>query len=89
VHIKKVVREVYPERSQRKSLHPCKTRKMNIINYIKESFDELNTKVTWISWEEAQKSTVVVAVFSTIFALLIFGIDKLFQLGLGEYFKLF
>lgn len=62
---------------------------MNIINYIKESFDELNTKVTWISWEEAQKSTVVVAVFSTIFALLIFGIDKLFQLGLGEYFKLF
>ncbi len=64
-------------------------KKMEIIKYIKESFGELNTKVTWISWEEAQKSTVVVAVFTVIFAIVIFNIDKIFQLGLTEYFKLF
>ena len=37
---------------------------MKVINYIKDSFEELNTKMTWISWAEAQKSTVVVAIFT-------------------------
>ena len=62
---------------------------MGIITYIKESFEELNHKVTWISFSEAQKSTVVVAIFTVLFALAIFAVDKVFQLGLGEYFKLF
>jgi preprotein translocase subunit SecE len=38
---------------------------------------------------EAQKSTVVVAIFSVLFALAVFGVDKVFQLGLEEYFNLF
>jgi len=64
-------------------------RKMNLVNYIKDSFEELRNKVSWISWEEAQKSTVVVAVFTIIFALAVFVVDKFFQTGLTEYFKLF
>ena len=36
----------------------AKHRKMNLVNYIKDSFEELRNNVTWISWEEAQKSTV-------------------------------
>ena len=43
---------------------------MGIVTYIKESFEELNHKVTWISFTEAQKSTVVVAIFTVLFALL-------------------
>ena len=66
-----------------------KFRKMNLVNYIKDSFVELRNKVTWISWEEAQKSTVVVAVFTILFALAVFLVDKAFQAGLTEYFKLF
>ena len=66
-----------------------KFRKMNLVNYIKDSFEELRNKVSWISWEEAQKSTVVVAVFTIIFALAVFIVDKFFQTGLTEYFKLF
>ena len=62
---------------------------MKVINYIKDSFEELNTKMTWISWDEAQKSTVVVAIFTIIFALAVFVVDKAFQNVLGEYFKLF
>ncbi|UMB60522.1 preprotein translocase subunit SecE [Lutibacter sp. A80] len=62
---------------------------MNLVNYIKDSFEELRNKVSWISWEEAQKSTLVVAVFTIIFALAVFLVDKFFQTGLTEYFKLF
>ena len=62
---------------------------MNLISYITESFQELRNKVSWISWEEAQKSTVVVAIFSILFSLAVFFVDKVFQAGLTEYFKLF
>ena len=66
-----------------------KYKKMNLVNYIKDSFEELRNKVSWISWEEAQKSTVVVAIFTVLFALAVFLVDKVFQEGLTEYFKLF
>ena len=62
---------------------------MGIVNYIKDSFKELNTQVTWLPMSEAQKSTVVVAVFSVLFALAVFAVDKVFQLGLEQYFNLF
>ena len=62
---------------------------MKIIKYIKDSFKELTTKMTWISWPEAQKSTVVVAIFTVLFALAVFVVDKTFQGVLSEYFKLF
>ena len=62
---------------------------MNIVEYFRESFQELNTKVTWLPMSEAQKSTVVVAIFSVLFALAVFGVDKVFQLGLEQYFNLF
>ncbi|WP_369047717.1 preprotein translocase subunit SecE [Tenacibaculum sp. UWU-22] len=61
----------------------------NFIQYIKESFDELSNHITWISREEAQKSTVVVAVFTIIFAIAVAAIDKVFQTGLDEFFKIF
>ena len=62
---------------------------MGIINYFKESFQELSTQVTWIPMSEAQKSTVVVAIFSVLFALAVFAVDKVFQLGLEQFFNLF
>ncbi|SNR64454.1 preprotein translocase subunit SecE [Lutibacter agarilyticus] len=62
---------------------------MNLVKYIKDSFDELRNKTSWIPWEEAQKSTVIVALFTVLFALAVFAVDKFFQTGLTEYFKLF
>lgn len=62
---------------------------MNFIQYIKDSFEELSNNVTWISKEDAQKTTVTVAVFTIIFALAVAGIDYVFQTGLDNFFKFF
>ena len=63
--------------------------KMNLVKYITDSFEELRNKVSWISWEEAQKSTVVVAIFTVLFALAVFLADKVFQTLLKNLFQLF
>ncbi len=63
--------------------------KMNFIQYIKDSFEELSNHMTWVSKEDAQKTTVTVAVFTIIFALAVAGIDYVFQTGLDNFFKLF
>jgi len=62
---------------------------MSFITYAKESFDELNNKMTWESREEAQKTTVVVAAFTIVFALAVFIVDKVFQGALDNFFRLF
>ena len=62
---------------------------MGIVNYIKESYKELKHEVTWISFEEAQKSTVVVAIFTVLFALAVFATDKSFQNILDKFYTLF
>ncbi|PKH50699.1 preprotein translocase subunit SecE [Tenacibaculum sp. Bg11-29] len=61
----------------------------NFIQYIKGSFEELNTNMTWSSREEAQKSTVVVAAFTIVFALVVAGIDWVFQNSLDNFFNMF
>jgi len=60
-----------------------------MIKYIKESFEELNNHVTWVPRDEAQKSTVVVAIFTILFAIAVFSVDKVFQLGLDNFFSMF
>lgn len=62
---------------------------MGIVNYVKESFGELKNNVTWMPWNEAQKNTVLVAVFTIIFAIAVFLVDKFFQMGLEKYFNIF
>ena len=59
-----------------------------IVNYIKESFDELKNHVTWPTWAEAQSLTVLVAVFSIIFSLAIWGVDTVFSKVIKAYFNL-
>lgn len=49
---------------------------MKVINYISEAFEELKTNVTWPEWAEVQKYTIVVAVFSVVFALATWGVDE-------------
>ena len=59
-----------------------------IVNYVKESFEELRTNVTWTPWAEAQRLTIVVAVFSIIFSLAIWGVDTFFAKILGYIYDL-
>ncbi len=57
-----------------------------IVNYIKESFGELKNNVTWTPWAEGQSLTILVAVFSIIFSLAIWGVDTVFSKVIGLYF---
>jgi len=59
-----------------------------IVNYIKESFDELKNNVSWPTLAEAQSLTILVAVFSIIFSLVIWGVDTVFSGVIKEYFNL-
>ena len=58
------------------------------VSYVKESFDELKNHVSWTPWPEAQRLTVVVAVFSIIFSLAIWGVDTVFSKAVKVYFYL-
>ena len=57
-----------------------------MVNYITESYKELKNHVTWPTWSEAQKLTVIVAVFSILLALAVWGVDTVFSEVVGLYF---
>ena len=65
-----------------------KIKKMSIIKYITESFDELKQNVTWTSWEELQKYTIIVALFTVIFSLLIWATDSIFVKAIAGFFNI-
>ncbi|MBT8325267.1 MAG: preprotein translocase subunit SecE [Winogradskyella sp.] len=58
-----------------------------VITYIKDSFEELKNHVSWTPWPEAQRLTVLVAVFSIIFSLAIWGVDTVFSKVIEAYFQ--
>lgn len=60
---------------------------MKVINYITEAFGELKSNVTWPEWAEVQRLTIVVAVFSILFALSTWGVDVVFAKVLGGFFN--
>lgn len=57
-----------------------------MVNYITESYKELRNHVTWPTWAEAQRLTVIVAVFSVLLALAVWGVDTVFGEVVGLYF---
>jgi preprotein translocase subunit SecE len=61
---------------------------MKVVNYISEAFEELKSNVTWPEWAEVQRLTIVVAVFSVLFALATAGVDKVFEQALAGFFNL-
>ena len=57
----------------------------SLVNYIRDSFEELRDHVKWTPLQELQKMTVVVVVFSVIFSLIIWLADTI----LSEVFKIY
>ena len=47
-----------------------------VVEFLKESYDEMTNKVSWPTWSELQNSAVIVLVASLIIALLIFAMDN-------------
>ncbi|PKA83656.1 preprotein translocase subunit SecE [Ulvibacter sp. MAR_2010_11] len=58
-----------------------------MVDYIKESYSELKNHVTWTPWAEAQRLTVIVAVFSLLLALAVWGVDTVFSKLISLYFE--
>ncbi|HMK07102.1 MAG TPA: preprotein translocase subunit SecE [Flavobacterium sp.] len=59
---------------------------MKIVNYISEAFEELKSNTTWPEWAEVQRLTIIVAVFSVVFALAVAGTDEVFAKFLAAFF---
>lgn len=47
-----------------------------VVQFIKESYEEMTQKVTWPTWGELQSSAVLVLVASLIIAIVVFLMDK-------------
>ena len=58
-----------------------------IVRYVKESFEELKNNVSWPTWAEGYSLSVLVAVFSIVFSLAIWGVDTLFSRIVELYFN--
>ena len=61
---------------------------LGILKYFRESFEELKNHVSWPSFNEGLELTVLVAVFSVIFSLVIWALDSVFSKIIKEYFNL-
>ena len=59
-----------------------------IINYIKDSFEELKNNVSWTERAELQRLVVIVLVFSVLFSLAIWGADTVLSGVVQAYFNL-
>ena len=58
-----------------------------MVQYVKESYEELKNHVTCPTLADSQREMVVVVVFSILFSLVIWGMDSFFEWIIAEYFK--
>lgn len=63
--------------------------KSKVLDYIKESYDELIHKVSWPTWSELQSSAIVVSIASLIIALVVYVMDISARTLLEQFYKLF
>ncbi len=61
----------------------------NIINYCKDTYNELVHKTTWPNMNQLTSQAVLVLVASVIIALLVFATDKVFELVMKFVYSLF
>ena len=59
-----------------------------MIDYIKDSFEELKNNVSWTERSELQRLVVIVLLFSVLFSLAIWGADTLLSKVIQFYFNL-
>ena len=61
----------------------------SIVNYCKESYDELVHKVTWPTRKELTSSAVMVLSASVVIALIVFVMDSVFEQIMKLVYSLF
>ena len=56
--------------------------------YLSETKNELVNKVSWPTWSELQSSAIVVLISSIIIALIVFGMDFVFELLMKQAYDI-
>lgn len=56
--------------------------------YVKESYRELVSKVTWPTWKSLQSSAILVMVASLLFAIVIMAMDFSFETLMKNIYSL-
>ena len=57
-------------------------------SYLSETKNELVNKVSWPTWNELQSSAIVVLISSVIIALIVFGMDFVFELLMKQAYDI-
>ena len=60
-----------------------------VIDFIKDSIEEMRSKVSWSKFSELQSSSMLVLVASLIFAIIIGAIDFVFDNGMTLVYETF
>lgn len=60
---------------------------MAIIDFIKESYDEMIHKVSWPKYSELQSSSILVLIGAIVFALVIGSMDFVFNNMMDWFYK--
>ena len=58
-----------------------------VVQFFKESYEEMTEKVTWPAWADLLNSAVLVLVASFIIAIVIFAMDKGSTFVLDTFYK--
>ena len=58
-----------------------------VVNYIRDSYEELVEKVTWPTWAELSESAVLVFVASLIIAGIVKLMDFVFGVNTNDFWK--
>jgi preprotein translocase subunit SecE len=56
--------------------------------YLSETKNELVNKVSWPTWPELQSSAIVVMISSVIIALVVFGMDRVFDILMNQAYDI-
>ena len=59
----------------------------SVVQFVKESYEEMTQKVTWPTWGELQNSAVLVLIASFIIGAVIFAMDKGANFVLDVFYK--
>lgn len=59
-----------------------------IIDFIKGSYVEFGEHVTWPKWQELQSATIIIAIFTVLLAIFLFGVDTLFSDTINGLYRL-
>ena len=60
-----------------------------ISNYFRDSYKELQEKVTWPTWTQLQQSTMLVLVATLLITALVWVMDFIAAGGLNQIYKMF